>query len=205
MVTQLVGRSSFFQTLALAFANALLFLAFLCFQLFRQFSHKNIWGANDPSIMKSEEYPRMRRIRHAVSKKRTLDPTTSSTTPKQSPSDIGESNIPQALPESIPQALPEPVPQAFPESISQVLLKPVPPALPEPVPQALPESISQVFLEPVPQVLSQPIPQASPQSIPQVLHQALHQSNARPGEEDEKPKLGFSVAIGIFAFAFLVC
>ena len=196
-MTQLVGKSSFFQTLALAFTNTLLFLAFLCFQLFRQFSHKDKWGANDPTILESDEYPRIRRIlvrlskfeeypcirriRLAKSKKRTLDPTTSSTTPNRPPSDTGESTIPQALPESIPQASPEPVPQP--------LIEYIPRGLPEHVPQALPESI----------------PQAFPKSIPQVLRQAWHQSNARPGEEDEKPKLGFSMAIGIFAFAFLVC
>lgn len=110
-------------------------------------------------------------------KKKALHPTTSNTTLNQSPSDTGKLSILQVLHESTPQALPEPVPQALSE--------PVPQTLPEPVSQALPESI--------------------PQALPEPILQALPQSNARSGEEDEKPKLGFSVALVIFAFAFLVC
>lgn len=90
--------------------------AFICFQLFRRYSHKNIWGDNDPSILKSEEHPKIRRIRHAVSKKQTSDATTSNTTSNLSPSNMGELDIPQVPPESTPQALPESIPPALPES-----------------------------------------------------------------------------------------
>ena len=75
-----------------------------------------------------------------MSKKRTSDATTSGTTSNQLPLDTGESDIPQALPESIPQALPESIPQALPESIPQALPESIPRDLPEAVPQALPQS-----------------------------------------------------------------
>ena len=75
-----------------------------------------------------------------MSKKQTSDATTSGTTSNQLPLDTGESDIPQALPESIPQALPESIPQALPESIPQALPKSIPRDLPEAVPQALPQS-----------------------------------------------------------------
>jgi hypothetical protein len=114
-MVQLFGRSSF-KDWRYHFPTALLFLAFICFQLFRRYSHKNIWGDNDPSILKSEEHPKIRRIRHAVSKKQTSDATTSNTTSNLSPSNMGELDIPQVPPESTPQALPESIPPALPES-----------------------------------------------------------------------------------------
>jgi hypothetical protein len=94
-----------------------MFLASICFQLFRKFSHKGIWGDNDPSILKAEENPQFRRMRHAVSKKRTLDATTSGATSNLSPIvESDDADIPQALPKPTPQALPESIPQAIPES-----------------------------------------------------------------------------------------
>ena len=109
-----------------------LLLVFIRFQLFQRFSHEKIWGDNDPSIVKSEEHPQIRQIRHAVSRKRTVVATASSATSNLPPSSIGESDN-----DRIPQALPE--------------------------------------------------------------------SSARSEEEDEKPKMSLSVAVAIFASAFLVC
>lgn len=80
-----------------------LLLVFMCFQLFQRFSHKEIWGENDPSVVKSEEHPRIRRIGRVVLRKRTVVATTSSTTSNLPPTIIEESDndrISQALPES---------------------------------------------------------------------------------------------------------
>ncbi|KAH9053031.1 calcium/proton exchanger [Lactarius vividus] len=82
-------------------AVILLFL-YICFQFFQRFSHWDIWGDKDPSILKSGEHtPQIRRILYIVLRKRTR--STGSTSNQIRPPNTSEPDndrVPQKVPGS---------------------------------------------------------------------------------------------------------
>ncbi|KAF8256697.1 hypothetical protein EI94DRAFT_1763535, partial [Lactarius quietus] len=72
---------------------------YICYQVFKRFSHHNIWGDNDPSIEKSVEHAPIRRVLRMVSKKRGVTTTTSDTASNLPTNIDGSDNdrVPQVL------------------------------------------------------------------------------------------------------------
>lgn len=77
---------------------------YFCFQFFRRFSHRNIWGDNDPSMQESVEHtPQIRRMLRIMLRKRAVAATDSGSIPNPRPPSIGEPDndrVPQVLPGS---------------------------------------------------------------------------------------------------------
>ncbi|KAI9445813.1 hypothetical protein BJY52DRAFT_1193986 [Lactarius psammicola] len=66
---------------------------YICFQFFQRFSHRNIWGDNDPTIQKSVEHtPQIRRMLRIMLRKRTSAATTSNFTSNLRPPNTSESD-----------------------------------------------------------------------------------------------------------------
>ncbi|KAI9438828.1 hypothetical protein H4582DRAFT_2057445 [Lactarius indigo] len=66
---------------------------YICFQFFQRFSHRNIWGDNDPTTEKAVEYtPQIRRMVNMVLRKRTVTGTTSNSTTTPRSTGTGESD-----------------------------------------------------------------------------------------------------------------
>ncbi|KAI9431480.1 hypothetical protein H4582DRAFT_2062708 [Lactarius indigo] len=68
-------------------------LVYICFQFFQRFSHRNIWGDNDPTTQKAVEYtPQIRRMVNMVLRKRIVTGTTSNSTTTPRSTGTGESD-----------------------------------------------------------------------------------------------------------------